>query len=588
MLVAGCGINRAPMDARHAQRVAELNARYDALQRRCDADWAKLGAKAAQVRQWLVPVDEQGMPLDPIWPHFRAAFRACAGQPDQVACETAAGRAYVEAEARPYYWADLNWVADGLKGRVRENEGVALALEYDSAARMALMRAALESSAATADRLLTRVRAAERALTRGGAPRIRDVEHAARKLELPDLRALVLAWSPYRASKAAATRSARERAAMYRDTRRNTKVRPGVSPEITNAVRSWLASRAEAELRRKPGRNTKRAAVEIEREVPIDQMTLDHYDEVMRRLPEGLAPRTRHRVAALISRILGLAVYPLRLIPSSPIPRGALPTQNSNKAHAYLYPDEDRRLMACRAVPLVFRLLWGFLAREGMRLGEAIGLTWGDVDLERGAVRLDKNKTDDPRAWALHPGVVVALRAYHETRSKTEPGAPVFTTPAGRALVKYGMARLLRSHLQTIGLEKERPELFTTTAERQRIRVHDLRGTFVTISLANGKSESWISDRIGHRSSQMIANYKRTARTFVELDLGELAPLHEAIPELSTGHELAMGSVADSEPSANLAESFEPSPGIEPGTYGLRNRCSTPELRWRAAIGAVG
>ena len=28
----------------------------------------------------------------------------------------------------------------------------------------------------------------------------------------------------------------------------------------------------------------------------------------------------------------------------------------------------------------------------------------------------------------------------------------------------------------------------------------------------------------------------------------------------------------------------EPSPGIEPGTYGLRNRCSTPELRWRAAF----
>ena len=59
--------------------------------------------------------------------------------------------------------------------------------------------------------------------------------------------------------------------------------------------------------------------------------------------------------------------------------------------------------------------------------------------------------------------------------------------------------------------------------------MHDLRGTFVTLSLANGKSESWISDRTRHRSSQMIARYKRTDRTFGELDLGQLDPLSDAL-----------------------------------------------------------
>lgn len=88
---------------------------------------------------------------------------------------------------------------------------------------------------------------------------------------------------------------------------------------------------------------------------------------------------------------------------------------------------------------------------------------------------------------------------------------------------------MLRSHLETIGLKQERPELFTTTGQRMRIRVHDLRGTFVTIALANGRSESWISDRTGHKSSQMIAKYKRTARTLQELSQGDLAPLDEAL-----------------------------------------------------------
>ena len=100
-----------------------------------------------------------------------------------------------------------------------------------------------------------------------------------------------------------------------------------------------------------------------------------------------------------------------------------------------------------------------------------------------------------------------------------------------------------------IGLVRERPELFTTTQERRRIRVHDLRGTFVTLSLASGRSKSWISDRTGHRSSQMIARYKRNARTFTELELGELAPLSEALPELSIGPRMGRGEDAEIESS---------------------------------------
>lgn len=52
------------------------------------------------------------------------------------------------------------------------------------------------------------------------------------------------------------------------------------------------------------------------------------------------------------------------------------------------------------------------------------------------------------------------------------------------------------------------------------------------LSLANDKTESWISDRTGHRSSAMINNYKRVARGFQELDVGALSPLDAALPEL--------------------------------------------------------
>lgn len=266
----------------------------------------------------------------------------------------------------------------------------------------------------------------------------------------------------------------------------------------------------------------------------IDRVTLEQCEEVMRRLPSDLASATRRNVARTMGRVFKLAVYPLRVLGRSPLPDGFVPKAKQNRALAYLYPSEDARLLACQAVPLAYRILWGFLVREGMRESEALGLSVRDVDLERGAVRLDRNKTDDPRAWALDPTVTRALRAYvARYRSDAEPTDVLFTDEHERPVSPWGLAERLRSHLETVGLKTERPELFQTTANRLQIRVHDLRGTFVTVSLANGRSESWISDRTGHRSSQMIAKYKRTARTLEELDQGTFAPFDLAVPELS-------------------------------------------------------
>ena len=64
------------------------------------------------------------------------------------------------------------------------------------------------------------------------------------------------------------------------------------------------------------------------------------------------------------------------------------------------------------------------------------------------------------------------------------------------------------------------------------MRAHDTRSTFITVALANGRSETWVADRTRRRSSIMVQRYRRVARTFAELGLGELASLAEAVPEL--------------------------------------------------------
>ncbi|MEZ4308043.1 MAG: winged helix-turn-helix domain-containing protein [Polyangiaceae bacterium] len=299
-------------------------------------------------------------------------------------------------------------------------------------------------------------------------------------------------------------------------------------------------------------------------DIPVARFTLDHAEEIMRRIPSDRSPRTRRQIAQTIHRLIVLAVYPLRLLAANPLPRGFLPKLGPAKAKSYLYPDEDRKLLACTVIVLVRRVLYGFLAREGMRASEAASLTWNDLDLDRGAVRLDTNKTDDPRAWSLRRDVLRALLAWREmerTAGRGRDADRVFPVTLACAATRF------RENLKRA--EITRPELFERSKARQPIRVHDLRATFVTIALANGKNEAWIQDRTGHRSSAMINLYRRVARHVAELDLGDLAPLDAAIPEIAAALGTPPGSTppaasgsdpAPAEPPANASESTSHTP----------------------------
>jgi integrase len=266
--------------------------------------------------------------------------------------------------------------------------------------------------------------------------------------------------------------------------------------------------------------------------LPLSAVTLDHAQAVMANLPKTTKrPATRRQYAQLLHRVLELAVFPCRLLETNPLPKGFMPKTGKSPAFPYLYPAEEVALMGRTALPLGRRLLWGVLSREGCRTSEACALQLGlDVDLELGAVRLDKNKTDDARAWAMDPAVVRALQAYVKARGAGR-GDYLFVDDAGQPFDTEKLAEQLRDDLMAAGVDRH--ELLHDGENTRKLRAHDLRGTFVTLGLANGKTETWISDRTGHGSSVMINRYRRSARTAAELGLGPLLPLDRAVPELA-------------------------------------------------------
>ena len=88
----------------------------------------------------------------------------------------------------------------------------------------------------------------------------------------------------------------------------------------------------------------------------------------------------------------------------------------------------------------------------------------------------------------------------------------------------------LRDDLTAAGVTRE--ALHDRKPNASPLRFHDLRATFVTWAMREGRGDGWISDRTGHLTPEMRARYARAARTLQDLNYQPFPDISAAIPEL--------------------------------------------------------
>jgi len=148
--------------------------------------------------------------------------------------------------------------------------------------------------------------------------------------------------------------------------------------------------------------------------------------------------------------------------------------------------------------PLVYSTLFALLWTTGLRISEALGLTFSDITPDGLLVR--KTKFGKSRLLPLHETAVAGLDRYLEQRKKTAANEDhLFVSVRGRVLDNSSVGEVFRSLLEVIGLGQ--------SPNGRRPRIHDVRHSFAVRALEScpegrdnvGRHLLALSTYMGHR-----------------------------------------------------------------------------------------
>jgi integrase len=191
-----------------------------------------------------------------------------------------------------------------------------------------------------------------------------------------------------------------------------------------------------------------------------------------------------------------------------------------------LTPDELDALLS--RVGDTFRPVAATCAYAGLRLSEALGLRWRDVDFEAGtltvAAQLGPDGTRVPLKTAasaatvpLLPALAAELRAHRsrvagQALARLQPDALVFTTSRGRPHGRRNVLRAVYAAGDAAGLNDE---------GRERVGVHDLRHSFVAVALAAGMTLPEAAALARHANPRVTATVYAGLTDAARAGLGE-------------------------------------------------------------------
>lgn len=219
---------------------------------------------------------------------------------------------------------------------------------------------------------------------------------------------------------------------------------------------------------------------------------------------DGLSVKTVRNTHVVLRKALADGER-LELLVRNPAARAKPPTGERKEAPTWTAAQVTTFLAGVEEDPLY--ALWVLLATTGLRRGEALGLRWSDIDLDRATLSVSQTITTVNNQIAVTPpksdrsrrrigldrDTVRVLRDHRRDQDRDRellgsgPGSGplVFAEPDGAPIHPDYVTR----HFKTLVRRSDLPPLRGP---------HDLRHTWASLALAAGVHPKVVSDRLGH------------------------------------------------------------------------------------------
>jgi len=244
----------------------------------------------------------------------------------------------------------------------------------------------------------------------------------------------------------------------------------------------------------------------------LSKLTAAHVQSLYAvKLREGLKPSSVRYIHAVLHRGLEQAVR-FNLIPFNPAARVDPPKVRQEESTPL--DSEQARVFLEAGKGDKFEALYVLSFTVGLRMGEALGLRWSDIDLDAKTLRVNRQlqrirdggglvfsepKNASRRTVDLPQRAVEALRSHRKRQVEeqlrvvaqwADNGGLVFTTTIGTPLDAQNIVnRHFKPLLKRTGL----PD----------IRWHDLRHSCATLLLSRGTHPTYVQKLLGHASVQL-------------------------------------------------------------------------------------
>jgi integrase len=308
--------------------------------------------------------------------------------------------------------------------------------------------------------------------------------------------------------------------------RRNAELGPGLPAEVTVSryLEHWIAEVLPlADLAQTTRDQYERMArlyvIPAIGRRRLDQLAPADVRSMLARLTDqGLSPATMRQARSVLSRALRTAeVDGLVARNAARLVDGI---RQANKEGRTLTPADARTLLSASHGHEYEALVYVLLSL-GLRKGEALGLSWADIDLDATAPKLtirralkkdarertylDEPKTSRSRRTIHLPGTLVEVLRRHKVRQAEQRLAfgegwggrwsdedLVFTTSIGTALDPNRVNRQVQAIAVEAGLGRWTP--------------HELRHSAASLLIAQGVPLKTISEMLGHSSIRVTAD----------------------------------------------------------------------------------